>query len=240
MLQGMHLQSSKLRTLAILLVAFAPLIPSGCRHAPPRLSPQVVEASQKRWETEIAALEARDLENPPPKDGFLFVGSSSIKRWTNLAEAFPGRPVINHGFGGSQITDSVVYAQRIVIPQRPRLVVMYAGGNDINAGKSADQVFLDYLAFTRTVHAALPQTRIAFISIAPNPKRWSQIETVKQANALVESHVRTDPRLEFINVFPHMLGPDGKPKPDIFVADQLHMNAKGYAIWREVVGAYLK
>jgi lysophospholipase L1-like esterase len=229
-----------LRALALLAAALAPVAFSGCRHAPPRLAPPVVEVSQKRWEKEIAALEAKDRENPPPKNGFLFVGSSSIKRWTNLAEAFPGQPVINHGFGGSQIIDSVVYAHRLVIPYRPRLVVMYAGGNDINAGKSADQVFRDYETFVRTVHAALPRTRIAYISIAPNPKRWSQIETVKRANALIEAHTRTDPRLEFINVFPHMLGPDGRPKPDIFVADQLHMNEKGYAIWREVVGPFLR
>lgn len=205
-------------------------------------APQPPEAiySSAKWEKEIAALEARDRTNPPPRDGIVFVGSSSIKRWTNLAQAFPGKPVINHGFGGSQICDSVAYAERIVIPQRPRLVVLYAGGNDINAGKTPETVFNDFKAFVKKVHAALPQTRIAFISSAPNPKRWEQVEKVKRLNQLAAAYISGDPRLTFINVFPHMLGADGQPKPDIYVADRLHMNDKGYAIWTEIIGPYLK
>ena len=85
----------------------------------------------------------------------------------------------------------------------------------------------------------MPRTRIAFISSAPNPKRWAQVEKAKRLNQLVADFVKTDSRLEFINVFPHMLGPDGQPKPDIFLDDKLHMNAKGYAIWRELVMPFL-
>jgi lysophospholipase L1-like esterase len=193
-----------------------------------------------RWEKEIKALEETDRKNLPKPGGIVFVGSSSIKRWTNLAEDFPDLPVINHGFGGSQIFDSVVFAHRIIIPLKPRMVVFYAGGNDINAGKTADRVVSDFQALVKKIHTALPETRIAYISIAGNPARWKQVDEVKAANKRVEEYSKSDPRLAFINVFPHMLGTDGLPKPDIFVADRLHMNPQGYEIWKEQIRPFLE
>jgi hypothetical protein len=192
-----------------------------------------------RWAKDIAAYEMADKTNHPPANGILFIGSSSIRMWKTLAKDFPDHKVFNRGFGGSQIIDSVFYADRIAIPYQPRQIVLYAGGNDINAGKEPEQVFGDYKAFVAKIQQALPRTRIAFISSAPNPKRWAQVEKAKRLNQLVADFVKTDSRLEFINVFPHMLGPDGQPKPDIFLDDKLHMNAKGYAIWRELVMPFL-
>jgi lysophospholipase L1-like esterase len=188
---------------------------------------------------DIDAFESSDKTNPPPTGAVLFIGSSSIRLWKTLAQDFPEHKVINRGFGGSQIIDSVNYAERIVLPYKPRLIVLYAGGNDINAGKPAEEVFKDYAAFVAKIHTALPETRVAYISIAPNPARWAQVERVKAANHLIEAHTKTDPRLTFINVFPKMLGNDGHPKPDIYVADRLHMNEKGYALWKEIVAPYL-
>ena len=188
---------------------------------------------------DIAAFEASDKTNPAPTGTILFIGSSSIRLWKTLAQDFPDHKVINRGFGGSKVIDSVNYAERIVLPYKPRLIVLYAGGNDINGGKSPEQVFADYKTFVAKVHAALPQTRIAYISIAPNPARWAQVERVKTANQLIETHTKTDPRLAFINTFPKMLGDDGQPKPDIYVKDRLHMNEKGYSIWKEIVAPYL-
>ena len=192
-----------------------------------------------KWEQEISAFEASDITNPPPKEAIVFVGSSSIRMWKNLAKDFPDRAVLNRGFGGSQIIDSVHFADRIVLPYAPRQIVMYAGGNDINAGKTPEQVFADFKAFVAKVQAALPATRIAYISSAPNPARWAQVERVRRLNQLIEEYTRTDSHLDFINVFPQMLGPDGQPKPDIFLADRLHMNERGYALWREIVGGHL-
>jgi len=97
-----------------------------------------------------------------------------------LAEDFPKHRVINRGFGGSQIIDSVGYADRIVLPYKPRLVVLYSGGNDINAKKSPEQVFSDFKSFVTKVRTALPKTRVAYISIAPNPARWDQVEKVRR------------------------------------------------------------
>lgn len=196
-------------------------------------------AETNRFDGEIAAFEAKDRTNPPPKNAILFVGSSSIRLWKTLAEDFPQHKVINRGFGGSQIADSVHFAERIVFPYRPRMIVMYAGGNDINAGKTPEQVMGDFKAFVTKVRAKLPETRIAYISIAPNPARWAQVDRVRRANELIREFTATDSRLSFIDVFPHMLGEDGQPRPDIFVEDRLHMNENGYRIWKKVVGSAL-
>lgn len=206
---------------------------------PAQPAPSAVANNAAPFEKEILAFEAADKTNPPPTGAMLFIGSSSIRLWTSLAEDFPKHRVINRGFGGSQIIDSVRYAKRIVLPYKPSLVVLYAGGNDINAGKTPEQVFADYRAFVKTVHEALPKTRIAYISIAPNPARWVQVDRVRAANSMIEAHTRTDDRLAFINVFPKMLGEDGQPRPEIYVADRLHMNPKGYELWRGIVGPIL-
>ena len=119
-------------------------------------------------------------------------------------------------------------------------MIVYCGGNDINAGRSAADVLADYQALVSAIRADTPAARVAYISIAPNPARWPQIATVKAANAAIRTWTTTDPRLGYIDVYAAMLGPDGQPKPDIFVEDQLHMNPKGYAIWRAVVGPHLR
>ena len=192
-----------------------------------------------KWEKEIAAFEQHDRENPPPKNGIVFVGSSSIRLWSTLAEDFPQHRVLNRGFGGSEIADSVHFADRIVIPYAPRLVVLYAGGNDLNNGKTPERVAADFRAFVETVRAKLPDVEIAYISSAPNPARWAQIENVKALNAANAAFVAAQPKLKFINVFPHMLGDDGLPKPDIFRDDRLHMNPEGYKIWTRIIAPLL-
>jgi len=192
-----------------------------------------------KWEKEISGIEASHPAKPEDKGGIVFIGSSSIRMWSTLASDFPKHRVANHGFGGSQIEDSVQYVDRIVTPYQPRLVIMYAGGNDINAGKSAETVATDFKSFVEKVRAKQPDVPISYISIAPNPKRWSQIETVKKANALIAEYCAQGTKLKFIDVFSQMLGPDGQPKPDIYLKDQLHMNPKGYAIWKEIVAPEL-
>ena len=193
----------------------------------------------EKWEKEIAAFEAADRAHPPEKGGIVFVGSSSIRLWKTLAQDFPGHRVLNRGFGGSEIADSVQFAERIVIPYAPRQVVLYAGGNDLNAGKPVEKVVADFKAFAGKIRAALPEAEIAYISIAGNPARWAHVEKVKAVNAALAAWIGEQPRMKFINVFPQMMGADGLPKPEIFTEDRLHMNAAGYAIWKDVVGALL-
>ena len=212
------------------------LLTTGCQTVPPN---SLATHRSAQWENEIAAFETKDKTNPPPANPIVFVGSSSIRKWTSLTADFPGLPVMNRGFGGSQLADSVNFADRIVIKYQPREVVVYAGGNDINAGKSPEIVYGDFVALMQKLHGGLPQAKLAFISVAPNPARWSQLEKVKRINSLAEKYCHHH-GIAFINVFPLMLGADGQPLPDIYVADGLHMNAKGYAIWRQAVGPYLK
>ena len=148
--------------------------------------------------------------------------------------------MLNRGFGGSEIADSVHFAERTVIPYAPRQVVLYAGGNDLAGGKPVEKVIEDFKAFTGKIRAALPEAEIDYISIAGNPSRWAHVDKVKSVNAAIETWIGEQPGMKFINVFPHMLGADGLPKPEIFVEDKLHMNAAGYAIWKEVVGPFLR
>jgi lysophospholipase L1-like esterase len=207
--------------------------------APPAQAQAGTSPDPAQWEQAIRAFETADTAAPPPKGGIVFIGSSSIRLWTSLATDFPGMPVINRGFGGSQLPEVAAYVGRIVTPYQPRQVIVYCGGNDINAGRSAGEVLVAFQGLVRAIHAGHPATRLAYISIAPNPARWAQIETVKAANRAVREWIATDSRLTFIDVYAAMLGPDGRPKPDIFLADRLHMNAKGYAIWRAIVGPHL-
>lgn len=201
-------------------------------NAPQPVAEVVVEGPKPLpYESHIASVEKADAANPPARGGIVFIGSSSIRLWKTLKEDFPGHNVINRGFGGSQISDSVNFAQRIVTPYEPRMVVFYAGSNDVNAGKSPERVLADYQAFVAKVREKQPNVPIAFIAIAPSPSRWPKIEEVKKANALIEQFSSLVPNLKFVDIFPLMLDEKGQPRPELFVADQLHMNEKGYAIW---------
>ncbi len=192
-----------------------------------------------KWEAEIAALERADKTNPPPSGAILFAGSSSIRLWKTLAEDFPRHRVINRGFGGSHISDNVAYADRIILPAKPKLVLLYAGDNDLAANKTPDQALADFQAFTKKVHSAQPSTRILLISIKPSISRWHLADKVKAANRLIEGFTQRDARLGYIDVFTPMLGADGQPRPEIFLDDKLHMNAQGYALWRRIIAPRL-
>jgi lysophospholipase L1-like esterase len=227
-----HQVAVALRAFVVLAVGLLQLVPApaSAQEGP----------NPARWEQDIRAFEAADLSDPPVRGGIVFTGSSSIRMWTTLKEDFAGLPVVNRGFGGSMLAEVTAFIDRTVVPHQPQLVVVNCGGNDINAGRSAAQVLRDFQALVAAIHGALPTTRIAYISIAPNPARWAQIETVKAANRAIQEFIGTDSTLDFIDVFPHMLGPDGLPKPDIFLEDRLHMNRKGYEIWTEVVRPHLR
>jgi lysophospholipase L1-like esterase len=165
----------------------------------------------------------------------VFVGSSSIRLWPNLQADFPGVDVLQRGFGGSELADAVHYAPRIVLKYRPRLVVLYAGDNDLANGKSPESVFRHYKEFVAILERALPDTRIAFISIKPSGSRWSLVDKVRATNAMVREYAARDTRQIYVDVFTPMLGPDGLPREELFVEDKLHMTSKGYALWRDLL-----
>jgi hypothetical protein len=187
-----------------------------------------------RWEKDIALMEKRLKDNPPEKGGVFFAGSSTIRQW-DVAKAFPDWKPVNVGFGGSQIRDVTHFADRIIIKHEPRAIVFYSGDNDINAGRTPEQVLADTRAFAEAVHKQLPKTRIHFISIKPSIARWKQFETQTKANALVKEFCSKDERLRYIDVVPAILGDDGQPRPELFVKDGLHFTAKGYEVLNEAV-----
>lgn len=201
-----------------------------------------VEGSQApeadRWAKEMAAFAAEDESQPFAPGGIVFVGSSSIRLW-DLPAAFPGRRVLNRGFGGSQIPDSVRHVERLVLRHQPATVVFYAGDNDLSSGRTPEQVLADFEAFVSQVHATLPATRIAFVAIKPSLARWAIVDKVREANRLIRAVCDRDDRLGFVDVDGPMIGWDGKPRADLFAKDGLHLSLKGYALWNVLVTPFL-
>jgi lysophospholipase L1-like esterase len=192
-------------------------------------------ASPSKWEKDIRAFEEADRKNPPPAGAVLFIGSSSIRLWKDLKRDFAGMPTLNRGFGGSEIADATHFAERIIFPYRPRKIVLYAGDNDIAKGKSAEQVFTDFQAFVRKVRARLPEVPIYYLAIKPSPSRWKYITTVREANQKIRHFTTQEKNLRFVDVHTPMLGKDGKPRQELFAKDELHLNRRGYALWRSVL-----
>jgi len=191
------------------------------------------------WEKEISAFEKSDATNPPPKGALLFAGSSTIRYWTTLAKDFPEHRVINRGFGGSQIIDSTHFADRIIIPYAPSAIFFRAGGNDIAADKSPEQVFTDFKDFVATVHRKLPDTEINFMSWNPTILRWENRDKEKTLNNLIEEFAKTTPHVKYIDIYNMSLGANGEPRPDIFRSDKLHFNAEGYKLLAAALRPYL-
>jgi lysophospholipase L1-like esterase len=191
----------------------------------------------EKWEKEIAGIEQRLKSSPPSKGGVFFVGSSSIRLW-KLDKQFPG--ATNVGFGGSQIRDSTHFAARIILPHEPSAIVLYAGDNDIAAKRTPVQVRDDFSAFTKRIHDQLPKTRILYLAIKPSVKRWEMYDQQQSANALVKELCAKDNRLTYLDTVTIMLDANGKPMPDLFVKDGLHLSDKGYALWNELVRKHMR
>jgi lysophospholipase L1-like esterase len=192
-----------------------------------------------QWEETIRQFEQWDRKNTFPSNAVLFVGSSSIRLWPTR-ECFGEFAVINRGFGGSQISDVNYYAERIVLPYKPKVIVFYAGDNDIAAGKSARRVFDDYQKFVKLLHEKLPETRIIYIGIKPSRSRWSRWPVMKEANGMIRDFSGKDRRLFYFDSAAPLLGSDGEPKEELFLKDQLHLNDKGYEVWTKLLRPVIK
>lgn len=192
------------------------------------------------WQKEIAAFAEADKKEFPKTKGVLFVGSSSIRGWRTLQQDFPDVQVLNRGFGGSHIEDVNYYFSGIAAPYKPKLIVFYAGENDITADKTIERVVEDYKKFVSLVREKLPKTRLIFVSLKPSPARWEQKEKFQRANDLIKAETEKDKRQKFVDVWQPMLNERGEPKPEIFQGDKLHLNAEGYKIWRDVLAPHIK
>ncbi len=211
----------------------------GASIATAALAAEPVPCKPEVWAEAIAAFAKQDEQEAPPADGVLFVGSSSIRLW-DLKKSFPDLPTINRGFGGSQICDATHYADQLVVKHRPRVVVFYAGDNDIAAGKSAEQVHRDFLAFVEKVRKALPEVRIIFVSIKPSVARWKLADEIRKANALIREEASDEKMLVFVDVWGEMLGDDGLPRKELLRDDGLHLSDAGYAVWTKLLRPHLE
>jgi lysophospholipase L1-like esterase len=205
------------------------------QHAPALLllalfSARTALGEPAKFEAEIQAYEKQDRIAPPAPGGFLFVGSSTIRLW-QTADAFPGLPVTNRGFGGSTVADSVAFADRIILPYKPRLIVFFAGTNDLAEGKSPAQVLADVKTLVTKVHGALPRTRFLFMSPFSTLKRWQLDEQMRAYHAMLAAFILGDARLGLLDLAPDMRDGVGRPLAQLLRADGLHMSVDGYRLW---------
>ena len=190
-------------------------------------------AGPERLAPEIEAFAAQDRATPPERCKVVFTGSSSVRFWSTLAQDMAPIPVINRGFGGSQISDVNFYFDRVVGPYHPRAIFFYAGENDLHAGKAGSDVVVDFERFMTLKTAKLGATPVYFISLKPSKARWAQKTDQDAVNAKIRAMASTRADLDYVDVVPTMLQADGTPK-DIFIADGLHMTSAGYALWTAV------
>lgn len=187
------------------------------------------------WEPEIRRFERADSVAAPAQGAVVFTGSSSIRMWETLTADFSGMTVINRGFGGSEIVDATHFAERVVLKYRPKTVVLYAGDNDLNNGRTPAEVAGAFEAFVARIRRDLPRARIVYIAIKPSPSRWTLVERIRAANATIRAFCATQRDVLFVDVFGPMLTPAGRPRPELFLPDSLHMTRAGYELWTSLV-----
>jgi lysophospholipase L1-like esterase len=217
---------------AVAVVLLVTTLPFSARSIPPQPA-----AAGQTWEPAIRAFEAQDQAHPPKARSIVFAGSSSFVRWRTLAEDMKPLPVLNRAFGGSEYTDVNQYAARTVIKYHPPAVVVYAGDNDLAAAdpNTPESVANEVRRFVEMVHAQLPDTWIYVLSIKPSYLRWDAWPRMKRANQLIQDYVRTQQRVEYVDVATPMFGGQTKPPRDLFVEDGLHPTAKCYALWTSIL-----
>ncbi len=200
----------------------------------------LAQTGMQKWEKEISAFEQQDKTNIPPRKPIVFTGSSSIRLWETLAQDFNGKKVLNRGFGGSQTHEVLHFADRIILPYRPKQVIIYVGDNDLAAGKTPDQVFTDFKALFQKIRQGSKKTNVVFISIKPSPARRQLLPAITQTNQLINDYLRAQKRTGYVDVFHPMLTPQGKFNPALYRADSLHMTDAGYRIWADAVRPVLR
>ncbi len=184
----------------------------------------------ERFEKQVQAYEDADRANPPPKGAILLAGDSQFFRWKTLSADLPKYTVINRGIDSFQLHDLLHYADRLVLPHQPRLIVLHVGGNDIHTGKTPERLRADFQAFVALVRAKLPGVPVIFSSLTPGPGRWDEAPQRRDANRVIREYVATQPGLIFVNLWDAMLTPDGQPREDLWVEDRVHPNHAGYLI----------
>ena len=208
---------------------------------PPPMSPSpIIDPAFSIWRPDLDGFASADKLRRPEPGGVLFVGSSTIRLWRNLAQDFRQQPVIiNRGFGGSTLAACNFFAKELVLQYRPSQVLVYAGENDLTIGRTPQDVLDSFGRFTETVRAELPGARISFISIKPSPSRKSLLLAIQQTNRLIAGYLEKLPNAEYIDTHSPMLTAKGDARPELFLPDMLHLNDAGYALWQGIIAPYL-
>ncbi|MFP3594685.1 GDSL-type esterase/lipase family protein [Chryseobacterium sp. SIMBA_038] len=193
------------------------------------------------WQ-DIQNFKKLDQENAPPKDAILLVGSSSFTKWTDVANYFPDKTIINRGFGGSRLTDLNYYANDLLSPYQPKQIIVYCGENDFadNHKLKAKEVVNRYKTFYKKIREKFPNIEVDYISIKYSPSRESLWPQMKEANKKIAAFMKKEPNAEFIDITKAMEDANGNVRKELFVEDMLHMTPEGYQIWTKVMNPYIK
>ncbi len=185
---------------------------------------------QQRFEKKIQEYEAGDKAAVPPPGAILFAGDSQFYRWQTIHEDLPGYTLINRGIDSFQLPDLLRYFDRLVLPYKPRLIVLHVGGNDVHNGRTPAQVLVDFQAFVARVRDTLPGVHVVYSSITPGPGRWDEAPQRVVTNRAIRDYIATQPDLAFVDLWDAMLTPTGQPREDLWVSDRVHPNHAGYLI----------
>jgi len=199
------------------------------------------KAQQPPFYNDIQKFKQMDSAQFPPANAILFVGSSSFTKWTDVQSYFPQHIIINRGFGGSELKDVIRYENDVIFPYQPKQVVIYCGENDFAYSDTiqVNTVVARFTTLFTDIRNKWKDIPIAFVSMKPSASREKLRTKYEAANQLISSFLKTQSHAVYIDVYHAMLDSSGQPLADIFVGDQLHMNAKGYAIWQKIIEPYL-
>ncbi len=196
---------------------------------------------QKSFWKEIQAFKKEDSIQAPPKNAIVFVGSSSFRMWKSVHEDFPGHTIINRGFGGSSLPHVIDYADDIIIRYKPKQVFIYCGENDFTKDTvTSEIVTARFVTLFEYLRKKLPKAEIIFVSMKPSPSRQHLMPRIKKANQAIQGFLETKQRTGYVDIWQAMLDAEGNPRKELFLKDMLHMNASGYAIWKDAIAPRLK
>lgn len=189
------------------------------------------------FEKEVAAFARQDSLQPPPSNPILLIGSSSFTKWTNVQQYFPGYAILNRGFGGSSLTDLIYFAPQILFAYSPRQIIVYCGENDLAASPPASprEVLSRFKQLYRLIRKQWPSVPIVYISIKPSPARWQLESSFVEANERLKGYIQKQNNIRFLDVHTAMLTTGGETRPELYIGDHLHMNEKGYEIWKNLL-----
>ncbi len=192
------------------------------------------------WD-DIQSFKKADSVSFPPENAILFIGSSSFTMWKDVQKDFPAYTIINRGFGGSSLTDVIRYASDIILPYDPKQIVIYCGENDLaGSDKVTSKIVVDrFKQLFGLIRNSYPNAKLTYVSMKPSPSRLHLMPKMTEANLLIKNFLKKQEQTSFVDVYQKMLNEAGTPMKDIFLEDNLHMNAKGYAIWQKLIEPHL-